>query len=330
MAKGPDWNDEHRTNPGAIRDAMIEPDISFDDPQEKYNGNGYDPKGEPSPARFQLVPFDGIQLDSTPPYLVKGLIPRTGLTVIWGPPKCGKSFWTFDLAMHIALGWEYRGRRVMQGAVVYCALEGAHGFRARVEAFRQAKITDGAANVPFFLISRPMTLAADHGFLIVAIRATLGATAPAAVVINTLNRSISGSESDDRDMAAYIQAADAVRDAFDCAVIVVHHCGHEGSRPRGHSSLLGAVDALISVKRDAANNIAVTVEFMKDGAASDEIVSRLEPIEVGVDTDGELITSCVVAPVEDVTAQATAPTHFYKKCSFVPPPVPVPLVLRGL
>jgi DNA replication protein DnaC len=32
------------------------------------------------------------------------------------------------------MGWEYCGRRVNQGAVVYCALEGAEGFRARIEA----------------------------------------------------------------------------------------------------------------------------------------------------------------------------------------------------
>jgi hypothetical protein len=30
MAKGPDWNDVHRANPGAVRDALTEPDIPFD------------------------------------------------------------------------------------------------------------------------------------------------------------------------------------------------------------------------------------------------------------------------------------------------------------
>ena len=70
-------------------------------------------------------------------YLVKGIIPRAGLVVVWGPPKCGKSFWTFDLVMHVALAWDYRGRRVQHGAVVYLALEGGKGFEARVEAFRR-------------------------------------------------------------------------------------------------------------------------------------------------------------------------------------------------
>src|SRR5207237_86449 len=78
--------------------------------------------------KFQLRPFDEIAVGSERAYLVKGLIPRAGLVVVWGPPKCGKSFWTFDLAMHVALGWEYRGRRVQQGSVVYLALEGGKGF----------------------------------------------------------------------------------------------------------------------------------------------------------------------------------------------------------
>ena len=99
-------------------------------------------------------------------------------------------------------------------------------------------------------------------------------------------------------MAAYVKAADAIRDAFDCAVVIVHHCGHEGTRPRGHSSLIGAVDAQISVKRDATDNIIATIELMKDGQQGDEFVSRLEVVEVGIDDDGDKITSCVIEPVE--------------------------------
>ena len=68
-------------------------------------------------SHFELTPFDAILPPSSGAYLVKGLISRAGLTVIWGPPKCGKSFWMFDLAMHIALGWLYRGRHVQFGCV---------------------------------------------------------------------------------------------------------------------------------------------------------------------------------------------------------------------
>ena len=248
--------------------------------------------------RFELVAFEKIKLDGTAPYLVKGLIPRVGIVVVWGAPKCGKSFWTFDLSMHVALGWEYRGRRVHQGPVVYLALEGAAGFRARTEAFRQAKLLENAEQVPFYLVSAPIALVADQPALVASIRAALGAEAPAMIVIDTLNRSLAGSESDDRDMGAYIHAADVIRDTFDCAVVVVHHCGIDASRPRGHTSLAGAADAQISMKRDAADNMIATVEWMKDGPQGDEIPSRLRQIEVGLDEDGEPITSCIVEPME--------------------------------
>ena len=148
---------------------------------------------EPSPPRFSLVPFNEAKISDGPRYLVKGLIPHTGLVVIWGPPKCGKSFWTFDLAMHVALGWEYRGRRVYQGVVAFVACEGAEGFKARIEAFRQARLAEDAdtINVPFFLIPCRLNLIAEHQTLIDDIRHQLGDTVPAVVVIDTLNRSIS-------------------------------------------------------------------------------------------------------------------------------------------
>jgi len=37
---------------------------------------------------------------------------------------------------------------------------------------------------------------------------------------------------------------------------------------------------------------------MKDGSQGDEFASRLEVVEVGIDDDGDKITSCVIVPVE--------------------------------
>jgi hypothetical protein len=151
--------------------------------------------------RFRLKPFDELVVGQERSYLVKGLIPRIGIIVAWGPPKCGKSFWAFDLAMHVALGWEYRGRRVQQGAVVYCAFEGADGFKARAEAFRRRHLPEDADPVDFHLVAARANLVADHAELIGAIRAQLPAK-PALVELDTLNRSLQGSESNDEDMSA--------------------------------------------------------------------------------------------------------------------------------
>ena len=114
-------------------------------------------------ARFKLTRFRDISITDGVSYLVKDLIPTMGLVVVWGPPKCGKSFWMFDLSMHIALGQEYRGRRVQQGPVVYLALEGGTGFTHRVEAFRRCH---NVADAPFYLITDRTDLVGDHKKLV--------------------------------------------------------------------------------------------------------------------------------------------------------------------
>src|SRR5262249_41200122 len=68
----------------------------------------------------------------------------------------------------------------------------------------------------------------------------------------------------------------------------------------------GAADAQLAVKRDAANNIVVTVEWMKDGPEGDVIASTLEVESVGKDEDGNTLTSCVIVPAEEGSANAGA------------------------
>ena len=294
MKTRPDVNDTLREHgPDAVRQRH--------DRAKKYNG----PDNENGARRstFQLIPFRDLLLSTTRNYVVKGIIPRTGIVLVWGPPKCGKSFWTFDLMMHVALDWMYRGHRVMHGEVVYCAFEGAEGFKARAEAFRRHHDKlDPEADVPFFLLPSHAKLVRDRKALIDAIRAR--SVTPIAVVLDTLNRSIDGSESKDEDMGAYLSAAEAIQDAFGCVVIIVHHCGVDGSRPRGHTSLTGTADAQLAVKRDDAKNVLVEVECMKDGPEGAQFASRLETVNVGTDDDGDPIYSCVVVPVEGATAAA--------------------------
>jgi AAA domain len=252
---------------------------------------------------YQLVHFNDLRPGLTSPYIVDGLIPLNGLVAVWGPPKSGKSFWTFDLVMHIALGWSYRGRCVEQGPVVYCAFEGAEGFHARAEAFRRTheiKNIHPWDNGPwFYLLASGAKLVRDRKALIESIHGQTDDRPPTVVVLDTLNRSIDGSESKDQDMGAYLAAAEAICDAFDCVVIIVHHSGIDSSRPRGHTSLSGAANVQIAIRRDAARNVIAEVEAMKDGPEGAIFTSRLEVIEVGTDLAGKPITSCAIAPIEN-------------------------------
>ena len=262
--------------------------------EREARGNG---KADTAP-RFKLKYYKDVLMSTARNYLIKGLLPRRGLAVIWGPPKCGKSFIAFDMGMHIALGRPYRDQRVQQGTVVYLAPEGGGGFPARVEAWRQRFLSadEAAGEIPFWLLNDArIDLIADRAELIKAIRDQV-AQPPAAIFVDTLNRSLVGDENASADMGRYVRAADELGSEFDCLVGLIHHCGVAGGRPRGHSSLSGADDVEISVAKDGSGLITVTVDLMKDGPVAAPFGCRLESVSAGIDDDGDSITSCVVIP----------------------------------
>src|SRR5271166_4227671 len=79
------------------------PDDAVRAQHEKGNGPDTEPhaSNRAREPRFKLIPFSEIRMQTDQLYAIKGLIPATGLVVVWGPPKSGKSFWTFDAMMHI-------------------------------------------------------------------------------------------------------------------------------------------------------------------------------------------------------------------------------------
>ena len=300
-----DLNDTMRAGgPDAVR-AELDKAKKWRPPPDDDRTNGaasYNPPPVAPLRDIPLIRFNDIKLGKQRRYLIKNLLPRVGLSVVWGPPKCGKSFWTFDAVMHVAIAREYRERRVHPGSAVYCAFEGASGIEARKAAWEQKCLGDiDPDTVPFYLQPLSLDLVRDQTALVASIHAKLLPDDPPLVVIvlDTLNRSIRGSESSDEDMTAYVNAAEALVDAFQCAVIVVHHCGIKDTRPRGHTSLTGAVEAQLKVSRNVAGHFIVEVEFMKDGAEGATVASQLEPVTVGKDEDGDEITSCIVREVED-------------------------------
>jgi hypothetical protein len=249
--------------------------------------------------RFKIIPFNEIRWDAKPRYLVEGLIPRRGLACIWGPPKCGKSFVALDIAMHVALGWEYGGREVEAGPVLYVACEGQFGFPARVEAFKQTKLTGYCNDVPsFYLLPTRLKLVTDCGQLVSEIKAQLGVITPIMIVVDTLNRSLEGSESKDEDMGAYLAAIEHLSDEFNCLIILVHHSGVDRTRPRGHTALSGTVDAQIAVKSLHNDRAVATVELMKDGPEGEQLFFKRRVVEIGRDDRGDIVSSCVVDLVD--------------------------------
>jgi RecA-family ATPase len=186
--------------------------------------------------RFRLIKFQDMRPGLEPAHLVDELMPSAGLVLVWGKQKTFKSFWLLDLFVHVAMGWPYRDHAVRQGAVIYCAFEGGHGYKGRIEAIRRHYGISDDVDVPLYVMPGQVDLIADERALVEEFRYQLDAVFPAVVVLDTLNRSLSGSESSDKDMTLYVKAAEAVRKAFGCVCVIVHHCGYDDTHARGHTS----------------------------------------------------------------------------------------------
>lgn len=255
------------------------------------------------PRTITYVPAKDIRpaLDATD--LVRGVIGKSQLSVVYGESNCGKTFFMTDLAFHVALGQQWRDRRTEQGCVVYVALEGSHGLRNRIAAFRQDRMLLG--EFPFIVVPNHVNMLDPQGnideFIEVLGEISGKYGAVQMVVIDTLSRAFAGGdENTSQDMSAVIYHADKIRAATEAHVCFVHHSGKDKAKgARGHSSLRAAVDTEIEISRGEGDDYS-TVKFVKqrDIEMGEDVYFKLRKVTLGQNQFGEEVTSCVVEPYQ--------------------------------
>lgn len=234
--------------------------------------------------------------------LVKGLLLAGSLFVVYGESNSGKTFFLLDLALAIASGNHWCGRRVTKGLVLYVAGEGVASVRNRVAAYRQAHPDIGAA-FAFAIIPAAVNLLDARAVqsLIATIRTAERESGERLVliIVDTLARSLTGGDENSAgDMGNLINSADLIRNETGAALGFVHHTGKDAAKgARGHSSLRAAVDTEILVEGQSSTRTA-TVTKQRDLPADLRVAFDLPPIEIGRDEENEPITSCTVRFVD--------------------------------
>ena len=263
------------------------------------------PAPQATDTDLPLIWFDEITPVLEARDFVQGVLAEQSAVVVYGESNAGKTFWTTDLALHVAAGKEWNGRRVDGGGVIYCALEGGIGFRNRVAAWRTAHVKPGD-QIHFAAVAAGINLLdpeADTQRLIRTIKAAAERMAQPVklVVIDTLSRALAGgNENAPEDMGALVRNMDAIREATGAALLFVHHSGKDAAKgARGHSLLRAAIDTEIEVKADETTGsktaTAVKQREMKKG---DVFGFRLETKLLGRNQHGEDVTTCIVEPEE--------------------------------
>ncbi|WP_323003024.1 AAA family ATPase [Denitromonas sp.] len=248
--------------------------------------------------RFTVVPAHQFADAEPARWVIRGLLPQEGIGVLFGEPGSGKSFLALDITAAISRDTDWRGQEVTGGPVVYIAAEGAGGFRKRLRAIakHQGFALEG---MPLGIISdAPNLLKDDDKALARAIKASGGAV---LVVIDTLASVTPGAnENSAEDMGAVIARCKRLQDATGATVLLVHHSGKDASRgARGWSGLRGAVDVEIEITRKGDDRLA-KVTKQKDGEDGALFPFRLLSVDLGQDSDGVPLTSCVVEHLNTV------------------------------
>ncbi|MCW5584035.1 MAG: AAA family ATPase, partial [Gammaproteobacteria bacterium] len=238
--------------------------------------------------------LSGDELLNAPPmrWIVQGVLPAEGLAALYGASGSGKSFLILDMAFAIATGEKFWfGHKITKKPVTYVALEGESGLGKRIKAWSIYCNKSLPDNLRF--ITQPFNLlSTDITDLAKAIIGSCGANG--LVVIDTLNRAAPGAdENSSIDMGNIIASAKKLQNLIGGIILLVHHTGKDATKGlRGHSSLFAALDCAIEViKTDYRREWSISKS--KDDITGNSNPFKLEIVQIGIDENGNKITSCI-------------------------------------
>lgn len=249
-------------------------------------------------GRLKPIPWSELQYLPKREYLIKGLLDKGGMSVVYGESNCGKTFVALDMALHIAMGKSWLGMKSHKGAIVYIAAEGGLGLGDRLEALR---IHNNLDSYPaFHLIPVSIDLCNADSDVEELVNEISQLSDVGLIIIDTLSRAMAGgNENSPDDMGAVIRNGDKLKEELGAHVMFIHHSGKDSSKgARGHSALRAAVDTEIEVKKNDSLGIVVQVTKQRDGKTGERYGFVLHSIPLGLDDEGEIKASCVLIPSE--------------------------------
>ncbi len=206
--------------------------------------------------------FTGIELQGNEPapieWIVNGLIP-TGLTLLCGASKIGKSWMSLQLAVAVSSGKDFLGFQVHKSNVLYLALEDTER-----RIYERTMLVLNGSPMPEGLSFMTRAFTLSDG-LIEELSEMVKSTGAKLTIIDTLQMirgGLSSKESlygyDYREMVQLKNFADDLG----VAVLVVHHTRKSGDNDRfntisGTTGIMGASDgSLILYKKERSDDKA--------------------------------------------------------------------------
>jgi hypothetical protein len=209
----------------------------------------------PGPVRLRtsFTATDLMAMDfPEPAWAVPGVICE-GVTLFCGPPKVGKSWLSLGLALAIAAGgYAFDCLRVVAGPVLYLALEDTpRRLQARMRQLLGGQPAPGGLTLA--TECPPLPQGGDEAIAAWIDRHRAARLVVIDVFAKMRGASPPGMSAYDADYAA-VGRAKRIADAYNIAVVLVHHVRKAGSEDflemvSGTNGLAGAADATMVLKR---------------------------------------------------------------------------------
>jgi hypothetical protein len=209
------------------------------------------------PSKFGFTSLGDLlnEPDEEIEWIVEGLLPSSGFSLMVAKPKVGKSTLARQLALAVSRGEPFLGRQTVKGAVLYVSLEEKRG---EVRKHFRLMGADGTEDLGTYTGSIPEDA---HEWITKEIERKK----PVLVIIDTLFRFIPISDLND-----YAKASAALTPLLDLArshaahLMALHHArksaGDGADATLGSTAIFGTVDTQISLKRTDARRTIDTIQ----------------------------------------------------------------------
>jgi hypothetical protein len=265
------------------------------------------PKTGTAPAHDPDIHWHGDAVTLEQRWLIRGCLPETGVAMLSGQWGLYKTFVALDLAGSVMKGEPFAGRAcARKGGVLFVAAEAASSLPIRLAALAEGRF--GGERLPFAWMKFSPPLRTQGSKLLIAkaqaVAKKLMADYELPLVLIVIDTLIAAADFENENDAGQGQrvmnALHGLSRATGALVVAVDHYGKElDTGTRGTSAKEGSADAVLSLlgKRDSSgrvSNARMVVRKVRDGIVGIETALRVEVVNLGLDEDGESVTSCIV------------------------------------
>lgn len=231
------------------------------------------PNNTKSVGGIELLTIEDLKIRKKFKWLVKNLIPESGMICMYGMPGCGKTFIGLDIGCHIAHGIPWNDMKVTEGIVYYFVAEGITGIYNRIKTWHEYHKKD-IGNVKFLIIEMNKHCIhnrkfSDNFIELARKQKKKYKCKNKLIIVDTLSHALNGlQENNSTEVSLLLKEMSYINSELNTSTMLIHHSNKDASQIRGSSAILAAVDTCISVKR-SGSEVYFDIVKQKDGIPID-------------------------------------------------------------